>query len=208
MASTSTHLLKEEQSALLRTAKTYRHPNGHYQGMEVYRTIQFFLATGAHPSVLADPQAHDLQTYVDDEGVLRVRWLRPKKRGMKALTHPAIGDPKDPQNSWVPAFVEGLHKKTWTRLTYHRMVRDVGRAAGVQGEVSPRTLRHTWFMNSLRQTRDPEVVQEWGNVSPATLLVYLRELKKEKTAEWAKSHSAVPTEADGEPGAQGPPPRP
>ena len=170
MASTTEALGDEELARLRRAAVAYVPPEGYFRGMDPRGYIEFFLLTGAHPSVLADPAKHDLRTEDRPGGRLSVTWLRPKKTGMAARCEMQFG----PTERWMREFVDGVRASPRSDRQIGMLVRAVAASARIEGPVSPRTLRHTCGVLMLRRSRNPSVVKDLLNVSDRTLQHYLR----------------------------------
>lgn len=87
------------------------------------------------------------------EGLRYVARKRPKTgRAMRVPIGPE-------QATWMAEFVRTLPIRT--EKTYHGLVQDVGRAAGLKG-MTPRTLQHTFLRLLVDKTRDIDEVMRSG----------------------------------------------
>ena len=169
MASTTEALTDLELSALREAAAVFVPPPRYFRGMNARGYIEFFLRTGVHPSVLAHPTRHDLKVEYR-RGRMVVSWLRPKKKGLAARTDTVL----EPEYEFLKEFVAEVSKSPSSDRQITMFVSAIGKAAGISGTVSPRTLRHTCGVLMLRRSRNPAVVKEKLNVSDRTLQHYLR----------------------------------
>ncbi|MDG6912862.1 MAG: hypothetical protein JRN35_07260 [Nitrososphaerota archaeon] len=167
MASSTEPLTKKELAQLLEALPNFKPREGYYENLDPQRVVRFFLVTGAHPSVLADPVKAGLEV----EGRRYVTWKRPKtKRVMRVPIGPE-------EASWVADFVRSLpirHERT-----YNRLVQDVGKTAGLKG-MTPRTLRHTFLRLLADKTRDIDDVMRFGGCSLKVAVGYVRTTDSER----------------------------
>ncbi len=132
--------------------------------------VEFLLRTGAHPSVLANPERYDLRCERRPSGRTYVSWLRPKKKGLAARTETAL----EPEYEFLHSFVDSVRASPRSDRQIGLLIAAIAKEAGIPGRVSPRTLRHTCGVLMLRKSRNPSVVKEKLNVSDRTLQHYLR----------------------------------
>lgn len=167
-----------EQAVLLEAAHAYGTFKDGETGAEVLmeRVVLFFLDTGIHPSVLADP--HRELRAVDDRGRLYIQWYRPKKKGGKALTRILASSRLRP---WVVEFVAQPRPKY--RQFYNLMLGTLADyIAAKQGNhhglahrnLSPLALRHTFAVNRLNEGMSEVMVQQLMNCSADVLRFYAK----------------------------------
>ncbi len=183
---TSTESLTDGERALLLSAAAAFQRKGYYSGLEPEKVVRWFLLTGMHPSVVADPEGHRLRVEPDKNGLLYAKWNRPKKKGVGAATAVPLGDPTE--FAWAAPFLATLLPRRSAK-TYNRLVRDVGLAAGIWGAVTPRGLRHTFLTQLARDSGDPAEVIRQGNVSPIEAIRYCRGAARDRDVELVKRRS-------------------
>ncbi len=160
-------LTKKEIAQLLEALPEFKPREGYYEKLDPEKVVRFFLATGVHPSVLADPVRAGLEV----EGHRYVTWRRPKTKRMMRV-------PIGPEEAkWIQEFVEALPLRT--EKTYNRLVQDVGVAAGLKG-MTPRTLRHTFLRLLADRTRDIDDVMRFGGCSLKIAVGYVRTTDSER----------------------------
>ncbi len=188
MASSTESLTDAELDALVATAREFKPEPGHYEGTDPFRLVRWLLATGMHPCVLADPEGRRVRVETDANGLTYARWNRPKKVGIASATEAILGSDGD-ECAWAREFVLSLFPPR-SEQTYLRLVRELGRAAGIRGTVTPRTLRHTYLTLLARRTGDPSEVIRFGNVSPRVAIQYVRGASKDRDVELARRMKA------------------
>lgn len=189
MSSTTFALTKDERSALRRTASTFEAPPGYYEGMNPRQYVDFMLLTGCHPSVLADAVGHNLRISRDRADKWSVHWDRPKKRGAAAATMMSFSPTEHP---WVPAFVDSVKLEPRSTRQIQLFIGAIGKAAQIQGAVSPRTLRHTCAIMLAEAGKTWTYIRDRMNVSDRTLHAYMK-LTEEQAEQTPPGHlSAVP----------------
>ena len=167
MAKSTEPLTRKELSHLLDALPTFQPREGYYEGLDPARVVQFFLNTGAHPSVLADPARSGLEV----EAKRYVTWKRPKtKRVMRVPIGPELVP-------WMTEFIQALPVRS--EKTYNRLVQEVGNHAGVPG-TTPRTLRHTFLRLLADKTRDIDDVMRFGGCSLKVAVGYARTTDSER----------------------------
>jgi len=167
MVKSTEPLTRKELGQLLGALPKFQPREGYYEKLDPQKVVRFFLATGVHPSVLADPVRAGLEV----EGRRYVTWKRPKTKRMMRVP---IG-PEEAQ--WIQEFVEALPIRT--EKTYNRLVQDVGAAAGLKG-MTPRTLRHTFLRLLADRTRDIDDVMRFGGCSLKVAVGYVRTTDSER----------------------------
>ena len=186
MANSTESLTDAERSALLVASGRFNRP-GYYDGLSPARVVRWFLATGMHPTVLADPCGHRLRIEPDRNGLTYAKWNRPKKRGPAAATGVPLGTD---EARWAAEFVASLLPPRSSK-TFNRLVRDVGSAAGISGAVTPRTLRHTFLTQLARDSGDPSVVIRLGNVSATEAIRYCRGAAQDRDLELMRRRGSI-----------------
>jgi hypothetical protein len=161
-AETTRHLSDEEYGRALDAARSFHHPTW-FPDLDAAQVIEFVYLTGAHPAVLAQAQGHQLRAAVETDGVLHVRWTRPKKRGMAGEMDLPVAAASDPAAVWIPDLVAQLRARPYTTQHLSTLLRLVGAEAGVP--LSFRALRHTCGVRIARESRDPSAVVAWLNCS-------------------------------------------
>ena len=167
MVKSTEPLTKKELGQLLEALPNFKPREGYYENLDPVKVVHFFLATGAHPSVLADPVKAGLEV----EGRRYVAWKRPKTG--RAMRVPIGPD----QTAWMGEFVRTLPIRT--EKTYNRLVQDVGRTVGLKG-MTPRTLRHTFLRLLADKTRDIDDVMRFGGCSLKVAVGYVRTTDSER----------------------------
>ncbi len=163
-------IMDSDLDHLMATAKGFKH-EGWYENISPDLLIEFAYLTGCHPIVLANPTYYDLRSQVVGKH-LHVLWSRPKKTGLAASMDLPLAEVKTSRAKWIPEFIHSLHQHTYTTQHINRMLREIGKKAGVP--VSMRTLRHTCGVRIARESRDIAVVCWWLNVTPRVAAMYLR----------------------------------
>lgn len=123
-------------------------------------------ATGAHPSVFADPMKNRVNVREDEEGWV-MEWRRPKTKRVCAM--PLQKDLADGLRAYF--FTEGPWPHYTTRSIL-RAMRAASAEAGVE-DVTPKTIRHTVGFN-LFKAHGPTVAKDSLGVSDRVLQDYLR----------------------------------
>lgn len=115
--------------------------------------VMFFLSTGAHPCVLADPSTYALSITPDFYSYLRPKSFAP-------VSHP-----------WSKLMTKTL---AWTEIRrslgasiqwYAQETARIGEAAGVPDRVAPNRLRHDMFTNLARLGYDPFTIMHRAGTS-------------------------------------------
>lgn len=169
LAAKSTEYLTDAQLARISAvAREWRHPTWGAE-LDPWGLFRILSLTGIHPDVLADPGGRRLRME-SVNGVTYLRWNRPKKKGVEAgvtFPLPAAEAPV------IEAFVRQVRRAPYTRQHLWRRVRELGRAAGVEG-LGPRVLRHTAIEQDARRgSTMAELCARFG-ITPAVALQYQR----------------------------------
>jgi integrase len=167
MVNSTSPLTRAELGKLLTALPTFRPKEGYYEALDAEKVIRFFLATGVHPTVLADPAKAELRM----DGPRYVTWRRPKTDRVMRVP---IGPDDAP---WIGGFLADLPRRT--EKTYNRLVQDMGTHAGLRG-MTPRTLRHTFLRLLADKTRDIDDVMRWGGCSLKVAVGYVRTTDSER----------------------------
>lgn len=175
MARADEFLTDEERTRLLDAARTWRDPSAEegprtwMPELDLVRCLQLILLTGVQPGVLADPLGHRLRIEIIDEEPY-FRYARTKKRGAVADTSfPLLEE----QLVWIAPTVQSLIRHPYTVRHWHRVVSEIGRAAGIHG-VAYYSLRHTAIELDSRRGSDVAQICKRFNISWATAQTYLK----------------------------------
>jgi len=163
-----------EGARVVETARTWVHLRW-WPGLDVSALLTLVLRTGIHVDVLARPDFRRLRVEVL-EGITYVRWNRPKKTGADAAMAFPI---PEAEGAAVRRAVDQVRARPYRRLHYHRLFRELGRAAGVP-RLSPLVLRHTaieWTARTGISTA--ELCGRFG-ITPRTALMYQKGPMKDR----------------------------
>lgn len=189
MASSTESLTDAERDALVAASLRFTPRPGYYEGLGSALLVRWLLATGMHPCVLADPERHRLRLERERNGLVYAKWDRPKKRGPDAATAVPLGPESDVE--WARDLLASLLPPRSER-TYLRLIRDIGKEAGISGAVTPRTLRHTYLTQLARDALDPSTVVRLGNVSPKVAIQYVRGAAQDRDVELVRRRALGP----------------
>ena len=165
----------EQRDRLLASLASYSPTKeGWFAGLSAEHTVRFLLYTGAHPRVLAKPEAHRLRLVRHREGMY-VAWDRPKTgAAVEVPVHKSL-------ETWVEEFVRELPSRTISVRHYESFLADIGARAGIP-DLTPMSLRHSFMRWVADQSHDASQVQKLGRCSPAIALRYAEAADRSRDA--------------------------
>jgi len=160
--------------------------------------VELLYGTGARISELMDLVVDDLQSMHTDHPVLRLRGKGDKERivplGRKAIgaldaylirSRPLLAA----GGKGTPIVFLNARGGRLSRQSAWAILQDVARRAGLEGKVSPHTLRHSFATHLLENGADVRVVQELlGHASVTTTQVYTMVTVEQLREVYATSH--------------------
>lgn len=144
-----------------------------FAGVDALGAANAFLLTGIHPICLEIPTRSRFY-HEEVDGVQYVSFHRPKKKGVWSKTVVPIHVDDLPQLPSVLTFLGWAKANPRSTEFYRQLFISIGKRAGIEGDVTSRTLRHTFLSTLARRGANIEELMRIGNVSAAVASQYLR----------------------------------
>lgn len=167
------------------------------EGLRDRTLLELLYGAGLRVSEAANLELRD---YVPEASLLRVTGKRSKTRMVPIpaeterwlqkyleASRPVLAA-RNPRNAMDLVFLNG-HGNALLRQNVFKLIVSAARRAGIEGDVSPHTLRHSYAVHLLEGGADLRVVQELlGHESLATTQIYTQLDIEEAAERYRKSH--------------------